>query len=1498
MKINGKIQIVGGTPGVDRLLTCIDSSGNAEWKTLTTPNDGDDIVSGQVTNNILTLTKESGNTVDINLTTLTADCGDCIGKYVDSINIVDDPDTVCKQTTVSVQEIVDSIETVVEVDPLTISKSVSDFTLTRFINECPSGYDVVYSSTTTGYFTESTGIGYNDWCPDGYTHDELGDYGKPNGSKCFKVVTNTTPTCPAGYTLVGSGANQICEKITTVPVIDNMDLSDPNNPVPKPGFVFEPITKGNSNAGYGANGGLFMDIDPSNSYPFVYSGGTVPQPFTSSSNNLWKERLHSSNDTGTNNVGIWGNYPNENVDDRIWLGFNHCIEIAESKTYVIGMAADNLCKLSVDGQLIIEFTAGNETRNFKHWWLFPVTLDAGKHIISMEGYDNAQVASFGAEIYDMDMATLKTYTTEAELVPTIIFSTKPKQNSSPPSYFDISNNPSHLRYACPSGFLLSECSNVLECVKIENASPGLTSIDVVDTNPEIEVKCRSINYECPPCPINDIVKTSTLTDAQCSEQQNAYENQIKEKEAQASQLQQQIDSIESQIESLSNNSSEMAESVEESNGQTTTSDGQTTTSAGEVLGASQNKGSTNTTPLNQGGVTEVSDATTSKDVADDSSPTISELTTQLNSLSPQLSDINEEILDLKNLLNTLIKECGGCTHTTTGEPSDVYLIGDPNYINPNPVQCVFEALNNLDTGCCKKIELTYNDGSTTHVNINELYSDNNDYSLTLNDNILTFSMSSSCNSHFEDVTVDLSSLGGNGAGADGVGVTSTVDNGNGTFTINYSDGTSFTSNDLTGPQGPKGDTGAAGTDGKDGTNGSNGIQGPKGDKGDTGAAGADGKNGSNGAQGIQGPKGDKGDTGAAGADGKNGAQGIQGPKGDTGAAGANGKDGINGNDGVGVTSTVDNGDGTFTINYSDGSTFTTSNLTGPQGPKGDTGADGKNGSNGAPGPKGDPGKDGVNGSNGTDGVDGVGITNTIDNGDGTFTINYSDGTSFTTSNLTGPQGPKGDSGNNGTPGNDGKNGTNGVDGVGVSSTVDNGDGTFTINYSDGTSFTTSDLTGPAGPAGSNGSGSDKFLVSGSLIETTIPSGGGVNSKTPSEEVTMLRLTMSDSTNIDVNVTDLVGSEGDSNSSSLWFDKPTGNNIYRHIGNVGIGLDSPQKRLHVKSDNAILRLETTENAGGNFIEFTDSAAVKGVVGYTTKTDALNIWNQESTNGSINLITTSGLGLTLQGQSVAIGGVAPLGNENLTVRGSSSISTGFGDTDPQLYLFNADTHSGGGYHSVDSTGYKIDLSYQTGANAPSGWTHKDINLSINDNIKLSIDGDNGKVSVTDDLYIGGTVQINGGNPGSGKVLTSDGSGNATWQTPTSSGSGSDSYITNVTLTSDLSNMNVLRFTRNNGLSDLSVSLNSLQHDPDATHNSRTTVTTTTKNETVTVTHNLNRFYPVFTVYHVNRGKVILPEAVGMVNSTGMIPANAVTGPHQLHQIDMTFAEPGIYIISFVA
>jgi len=89
-----------------------------------------------------------------------------------------------------------------------------------------------------------------------------------------------------------------------------------------------------------------------------------------------------------------------------------------------------------------------------------------------------------------------------------------------------------------------------------------------------------------------------------------------------------------------------------------------------------------------------------------------------------------------------------------------------------------------------------------------------------------------------------------------------------------------------------------------------------------------------------------GTVGATGPQGLQGIQGATGPQGIQGVAGPTGATGPSGADGVGITSTVDNGDGTFTLNYSDGSSFTTSNLTGPSGASGPQGIAGTNGTNG------------------------------------------------------------------------------------------------------------------------------------------------------------------------------------------------------------------------------------------------------------------------------------------------------------------------------------------------------------------------------------------------------------------------------------------------------------------------------------------------------------------------------------------------------------------------
>ncbi|MCF8269802.1 MAG: DUF1566 domain-containing protein [Crocinitomicaceae bacterium] len=94
-----------------------------------------------------------------------------------------------------------------------------------------------------------------------------------------------------------------------------------------------------------------------------------------------------------------------------------------------------------------------------------------------------------------------------------------------------------------------------------------------------------------------------------------------------------------------------------------------------------------------------------------------------------------------------------------------------------------------------------------------------------------------------------------------------------------------------------------------------------------------------------------------------------------GPAGANGTNGTNGLDGNGIASTTDNGDGTFTLTFDDGSTFITSNLTGPQGAAGAQGATGSQGATGPQGPAGPQGIQGLTGATGPSGASGTNGTN-------------------------------------------------------------------------------------------------------------------------------------------------------------------------------------------------------------------------------------------------------------------------------------------------------------------------------------------------------------------------------------------------------------------------------------------------------------------------------------------------------------------------------------------
>jgi hypothetical protein len=161
----------------------------------------------------------------------------------------------------------------------------------------------------------------------------------------------------------------------------------------------------------------------------------------------------------------------------------------------------------------------------------------------------------------------------------------------------------------------------------------------------------------------------------------------------------------------------------------------------------------------------------------------------------------------------------------------------------------------------------------------------------------------------------------------GNGITSVLDNGNGSLTFTYTDGSTYTTPILTGLLGPQGIQGATG------------AQGPAGQNGTNGANGTDGINGTN------------------GANGQNGlsayeiwlAQGNTGTESDflnsvtTGAQGIPGQNGANGQNGLSA----------YQIWLSQGNTGTESDfltsIIGAVGAQGSQGVSGSNGSNGADG---------------------------------------------------------------------------------------------------------------------------------------------------------------------------------------------------------------------------------------------------------------------------------------------------------------------------------------------------------------------------------------------------------------------------------------------------------------------------------------------------------------------------------------------------------------------
>jgi hypothetical protein len=159
-----------------------------------------------------------------------------------------------------------------------------------------------------------------------------------------------------------------------------------------------------------------------------------------------------------NRCGIWACNLSDELTINRWIGFSRTINLTATKTYYIGIGADNEFRFKVDGNLIVKNESPSDAENFKIWHIFPVTLPAGQHIIEMQGLNAGSFRSFGAEIYDNTPAQIAAANGYSDL--NLIFSTKDMIGQ----YFSTDN------YLCPPGY----------AVNMDSTPPGCRQFYYVD----------------------------------------------------------------------------------------------------------------------------------------------------------------------------------------------------------------------------------------------------------------------------------------------------------------------------------------------------------------------------------------------------------------------------------------------------------------------------------------------------------------------------------------------------------------------------------------------------------------------------------------------------------------------------------------------------------------------------------------------------------------------------------------------------------------------------------------------------------------------------------------------------------------------------------------------------------------------------------------------------------------------------------------------------------
>jgi hypothetical protein len=219
-------------------------------------------------------------------------------------------------------------------------------------------------------------------------------------------------TCPSGYVLSEDG--QSCEMSLNEDLSFCFSLCPGTNDVANSidgAFIKETLISpwvnkkssywGGEECSGGEGGGQFASL---NSKTSQGSAAILSSPSTDVNSN--ECNVSTVRDVSAcsplNRSGVWfckSNTNNERLPLNQWIGLETYISVSTTKTYYLGYGANDRLRVYVNNYpLVLNNTAIDA--NYKRWNVIPVSLNAGKNRIRIEGYNDLGGAAMGVEIYN------------------------------------------------------------------------------------------------------------------------------------------------------------------------------------------------------------------------------------------------------------------------------------------------------------------------------------------------------------------------------------------------------------------------------------------------------------------------------------------------------------------------------------------------------------------------------------------------------------------------------------------------------------------------------------------------------------------------------------------------------------------------------------------------------------------------------------------------------------------------------------------------------------------------------------------------------------------------------------------------------------------------------------------------------------------------------------------------------------------------------------------